>query len=446
MIQRRNTAGLSVLGLLPALGVMAALLLGGPVRAAAPPPPPAERPLFDEQAREQQFVTNPVRMVLSVVGTSSAPVTGRWAALATVYAGHHPRVDAWDLRNLLTNRYSRISLGAATAVLGGFRDGSPAPGLGAALAELATLGVGDYLGCWALQDTDVFHPLPKTVLGVVRDNTGLAVGTAEADTYDFVVVRAFYTSPRAFSTAVRKDLTYTHLMEDPERYRGEVVRVEGQLRRVNRHAPTWKADNEGGVRDLYEAWIFPESLGANPYCVLFVEWPAGLPRDVLGKEKINHPVTVFLDGYFFKRYRYDAARNGGTRDVPLVIGHSLVVVDKPDVLAETKTHFRSLVYVFLILIAAVLFGVLGMTYWYRRSDNEIRRRLLQTRAPEFILPPPDAVPVAPLVSPTVRPPVGPGVGARINLPPDRIERLGERPREPGGGDAPDRPPEEGAGS
>jgi hypothetical protein len=447
MFQRRNTAGLSVLGLVPALAVVAALLLAGPARAAAPPPAAvAERPLFDDPAREQPFVTNPVRMVLSVVGTSSAPVTGRWAALATVYAGQHPRVDAWDLTNPLTQRYSRIPLGAASAVLAGFPNGLPAPGLAAVLGEFGTLVTGDYLGCWALQDTDVFRNLPDGVLRVVRDNTGLSTGTPEAESYDFVVVRAFYTSARAFAGAVRHDLTYTHLMEDSERYRGEVVRVEGLLRRINRHPPTWRADNEGGVRDLYEAWIFPESLGAHPYCVLFVEWPAGLPRDVLGKEKINQPPTVRLDGYFFKRYRYDAAKNGGTRDAPLVIGHTLVVLVRPDELAETKSYVKSLVVVFLVLVAGVLFGVLGLTYWYRRNDNAIRRRLLQARAPEFILPPPDAMPVAPLASPLSRSHSNPSFGSRFNLPADRSERLGDRPREPGGGDEPERPPDEGAGS
>jgi hypothetical protein len=437
MTQRRDIAGLCLWGLV-ALALGAALALAGPVFAAAPPP--RQAPLFEDEAAHQ-FVTNPVRMVLSVVGTSAAPATGRMSAVATVWAGQHPRVDAWDLTNPLTGRYSRISLGASTLVLNGLG----APGLGSALTQLATLQTGHYLDCWTLEDTDLFRALPPEILKVITDNTGLSTGNTEAFAHAFVLNRANFTSAKAFRSAVRTDITFTHLHENPERYRGQVVRAEGLLRRINRYDPNFEAA-QNGVNDLYEAWIFPESLGSYPYCVQFTEWPAGLSRDLLGKDKIDQAISVRIDGYFFKKFRYQGSKNGGTREAPLVIGHTLRILECPDVLTETKGWVRSLVLVFLVIVAGIIFGVVGLTYWYRRSDNDIRRRLLRARSPEFVLPPPDAMPVAPLAGPMGRPLRGATTPPpRFDLPAERHERF-ERYREPGGGEAPDRPTEEGAGS
>jgi hypothetical protein len=436
---RQNTPGWWLKGLQPALAVVAALLLAGSVEAAAPPPPaPKAAPLFE-------FRTVPVNMAQVVVGASTAPRTGQLGAAAAVFAGDHPHVKAWDLKNPLTSRHSRITIGATTLVLNGFRCGPGAPGvgLGPALAELVTLRWGDFLECWTLQNTDVFRPLPDRWLRHVEDNKGLFIGTPEASVYAFVLNRAWFTSPKAFASAVRPDITETHLDEDPERYRGKVVRVEGRLVRINRHDPPWEA-RQGAVSDLYEAWIFPANPGASPCCVLFVEWPTGLPRDVLGKQKLNRVITVRLDGYFFKKYRYQGARGqNNVRFAPLVIGHTLSILPLPVAEGvETKAWGRSLVLGFLVVFAALLFGVIGLTCWYRRSDNDIRRRLLRARTPEFILPPPDAMPIASLVT-AGRPTFGPATAPpRSNRSPGRIDR----PREAGGEDSAGRPSDEGAGS
>jgi len=444
MIQRRNTAGSSLLGLLPALAVAVALVLAAPLgvsTARAVAPPPRQKPLFEDPAQQQEFHAQPINLATAVVGLNLVPQTGRLAAVGGVFAGKHPRVKAWDLTNPLTNRYSRITLGASTLVLNGFHG----PGLGAIVAVRNTLMVGDYYGCWALESSDIFRPLPDAWLRHVTDGTGLSTGNVEAMAYEQVLVRAYFTSNKAFASAVRTDLTYTHLFEEPARYRGQVVRVEGRLLRVNRHQPTWRA-MEGCVNDVYEAWIFPPGLGSSPYCVLFVEWPAGLPRSVLGKDRLKQQITVSLDGYFFKKYRYEGKGDKNVREAPLVIGHSLTVPKQVETAGEDSDWGPTLIYIFLGSLAGLIFGVLGLTYWYRKSDNDIRKRVLQKRAPEFVLPPPDAMPVAPMV-PVPRLDRGPDTPPpRGNLPAAPVERLGERAREPGGGDSADRPPEEGVGS
>jgi hypothetical protein len=447
MIQRRNIAGLFVRGLIPALAIVVALLLAGPAGAAAPPPKPLQeapgpKPLFDDRDRPD-FQTDPVRMALAVIGASTSPTTGPMGSLAVTYAGEHPRVAAWSLKNALTNRHSRISLGAATLVLSGCDNG-----FGSALTKLATLLVSQKLDCWSLQDTDIFRPLPRRWLRIIKDDKEIL--NHENDVYSAVLVRAYFTSAKAFASAVRTDITLTHLLEDPESCRGAVVHVEGKLQKINRHDPPWLAGAgpNGVVNDLYDAWI---SVGPALYRVVFVEWPAGLSRDLLGKEKIAEPPTVIANGYFFKLFKgfqFTINRRHVERDVPFLVTHTLEIpapeapVEKSD---SSSVWLKKVIYGMLGLFIAVVFGVLGLTYWYRKHDNDIRKRLLKARAPEFVLPPPDATPVAPL-APPVRPAIE-HTPPRFDFPSGPTHRTGDRPREQGGGsDSPDRPPDEGAGS
>jgi hypothetical protein len=266
--------------------------------------------------------------------------------------------------------------------------------------------------------------------------------------YARVLLRANYTSSRALRGAVRKDVTYSHLSEDPARYRGGVVHVAGRLLRVNRYAPPFEAA-DAGVNDVYEAWVFPEQLGANPYCVVFTEWPDALPRDLLGAAKIDRPVQVAIDGYFFKKFRYKSNdRRGNERDAPLVIGHGLVVLSASggDRSPESVAWLKTMLWVFAGVVLALILGVVGLTYWYRRADSRVRRRIL-ARMPEFALPPPDAPPVAAPVAPLARPVRG---GERPVPAPHRIRHSGgggdrgEGRSENGGNGKTEHPPDEGA--
>jgi hypothetical protein len=419
-----------------------------PAHAAAPPvglpEQPAPGPLFNGD----DFHADPVRLALAVLAGSSSP-TGPFSAAAVLSAGDHPAVRAWQLGGVLTNRYTRRSCGASSLCLSGFA--GQVPGLGAFNA-LATLTVGHYLDCWALRDTDRFHALPKEWLEAINDNRGFTVGGLEAEVYSRVLVLSNYTSNKAFHQALQADIGYTHVFNFPDENRGKVVAIEGKLKRVNRFPPPPEAA-AAGVCDLYEAWIFSEKLTTNPYCAVFTEWPAGLPRGLLGKESIKGEYTVRMDGYFFKKFRYKA-RPGSDgklieRDAPLFIGHSLVYLGK-DIPPEKRdnTWLNSLVYGIVGVFGTALAAVVGLTWWFRQSDNKVRKRLLQVRSPEFVLPPPDAMPVAT--------PVGPGSSSHGNvrpLPP-RIsfrtgssgDRGGEPPDEGGKRGSGDAPPEEGAGA
>ncbi|MFO0841885.1 MAG: hypothetical protein U0797_05715 [Gemmataceae bacterium] len=414
------------------LAILAALTLVVGARAAAPPPAMPERPAPGPLFNADEVHVNPLHLSLAAFGAATPPSTGRWAALGAVYAGEQHR--AWNLDGPLTNRHSRVSLGASSLALAGL---GPSAG---ALSALGVLEAGQQLDCWSLIDTDHFRPLPEDWLKVITDNEPIGAGGVEAEVYSRALIRANFTSSKAFKRAARKDVTYAHVYGEPARYRGTVVRVEGRLLRVNRFDPPHEAQ-EAGVNDVYEAWVFNEQLGTNPYCVLFTEWPAGLPRDLLGEGRIDRVVRVAIDGYFFKRYRYNANDPRGRElDAPLVIGHGLLLLGPAAADDGSATFPIKLVMgVFGAVFGGLIVGVVAVTYWYRRSDRRIRRRIL-ARMPEFALPPPEAAPVAAPVHPTGARPLR----RRMNLPAGYPNPTPGELRTPARRDKP--PPDEDAGA
>jgi hypothetical protein len=135
--------------------------------------------------------------------------------------------------------------------------------------------------------------------------------------YCYLVLHASEVPVDALAKAARKNITYAQLWDDPPKYRGEPIHLEGRLRRlVKMDAP--KGLHNDGIKTLYEGWIFPEDEGANPYCVIFSE----LPKDVETGEKTYYRATC--DAYFFKRYRYKSVYNE-TRDAPLLIGRTFAL-------------------------------------------------------------------------------------------------------------------------
>jgi hypothetical protein len=425
--------------------------------AALPAPAPAVAPPKRRAPEPPAFLQlEPWVTAAGVLGMGQPPQVGRLTALANVAAGQDPRMRAWNLEGPFFSRHNRRVFGASTLFLGGFYAAAGAPTAGVLLPTLATLAAGDYANCWRLLDTDVVRRIPRRVLKVVRDGRGIANGSLEVDAYVEFLVRAHYTSAKAFARAASRDITYAHLFNEPARYRGRVVHFQGRLKRINRYDPPPEAAAEG-VSNLYEAWLFNEHFGPHPFVVVFTEWPAKLPIDLLGEPKIDRVVEVSFDGYFYKKFRYKAidSKANTRRDAPLLIGHTLTVKRVPPAAGESNEWANTLLYVFLGLLAAVVFLVVGLTYWFRRTDSRVRDRLLASRG-EFVMPPPDALPVN---APDV--PSGKSAGgARLVAPlagravpaAQAGDRGGERPGQPPraggtsekGAQAPG--PDEGAGS
>jgi hypothetical protein len=204
----------------------------------------------------------------------------------------------------------------------------------------------------------------------------------EFQAYNLLLVRAHKTAAGAFAKGARRDLTFAHLFEEPAKYRGQIVHIEGLLRRLRKFDAARLAAKEG-VPALYEGWVFDAEYGYNPYCVIVTE----LPKSIQIGEKLDRHVS--FDGYFFKRYRYKAA--DGVRDAPLLIGRTLTPSASQGSAANARAPWLDsstpwLLIAFLaILLVTAGFGI-ALTLWFKRGDKKVRTRLDAARDAAFVEP------------------------------------------------------------
>src|SRR5260370_815927 len=233
-----------------------------------------------------------------------------------------------------------------------FRDVStqaPAAAAAAAAAKdpVGTLGIllaANSLSIWEAEATvpqekaaspaDKAPRIDPDLLAGIEDRAPVrsaAENYGEAQAYNYLLVQAAATPVAAFAKSARSDVTFAHLFEEPSKYRGQVVHIEGRLGRLRRFDAPRIAVRQG-VPVLYEGWIFGDAYFSNPYCVIATAVPksiplwqieqgkTGQPKRIWRGETLNHRVS--FDGYFFKRYRYKAG--DGWRDPPLLIGPALL--------------------------------------------------------------------------------------------------------------------------
>ena len=227
--------------------------------------------------------------------------------------------------------------------------------------------------CGAAEDSVVESAPKLNLAGRVRDRKPIPArqdDEEEALAYADTLAAARRSSALALTKAARRDLSYAQLWEEPEKYRGEIIHVEGRLRRLRSlDAPDFIA-SAYGIAKIYEGWVFePEIYGANPRCVLFTERPQGIEA----REELDEHVA--FDGYFFKLYRYRAG--DGWRDAPLFMAHSLKKILRPGRGKESMAAFSSgqLATAFLTVLAATAVLVAGLAWWYRRGDHRVRSHL-----------------------------------------------------------------------
>jgi hypothetical protein len=321
------------------------------------------------------------------IGAGAAPQAGPWCATIALLEGAHPRVQRWDFFGPLSIRSGRAQVGAAALFLHGF---APAPGLPLGLGQAALLQVGhsedEVDRCWTLIDTDVCRPLPKWLLERIEDGKPIFSGTLETEAFNEVLIQAHYTSAKAFTEAARRQLTFAQIFAEPKKFRGIPIHIKGDLGRLARHDPPPEAVARG-VTDLYEAEIFYDAQGLNPFVALFTELPPRL-RPFLGEKRLGEKkIEVSFDGYFFKKFREKAgdSKANTARDYPVFIGHSLVIatLPPPAVNDEWSSH---LMVAFVGFVLFVVVGIILLTWWFRRSDERARRRLAAVREAGLVLP------------------------------------------------------------
>ncbi len=63
-------------------------------------------------------------------------------------------------------------------------------------------------------------------------------------------------------------MTFAHLWNTPERYRGKVIPIQGRLARLRKNDATLAAQKQG-VRYVYEGWIFGPTEHSRPFWVVY---------------------------------------------------------------------------------------------------------------------------------------------------------------------------------
>jgi hypothetical protein len=195
-------------------------------------------------------------------------------------------------------------------------------------------------------------------LSAINDNT-FGISATEKAAYDELLEKVRRTPLQDLERTARTDFAFAVLMLEAERFRGELLTVEGMVRRCQPIAAT---STETASQ---EAWLFTADSGVNPYRVVFLDGPPGLPFG----DDLQPPIRVRATGYFFKRYSYATADDFHT--APLLLAKTLVVLQQ-SVLGTQRTTPRSRSLTLLavgILAAFLTVGVLVQFLGRRRSPR-----------------------------------------------------------------------------
>jgi hypothetical protein len=129
--------------------------------------------------------------------------------------------------------------------------------------------------------------------------------------------------PDLLEQGARRDLTYVDLWNEPDKYRGQLIYLQGYLRGLVPIEPTDdEYFNPLQLKTLYQGHLITAESHPNSYVIVVPGVPAGIP---MGK---NIAENVTFAGHFFKLWQYSAADNT-ERAAPLVIGRMLTWTPAP---------------------------------------------------------------------------------------------------------------------
>ncbi len=148
-------------------------------------------------------------------------------------------------------------------------------------------------------------------LSHIHDDT-LGIRFDEADSFFELLQQARQTSPDDLIAQVRYDVQHVNLLTDPERYRGQVMTVAGNLLRLTPFTP---ARNRQGLQTLYEAWIVTPDSAPRAYRVVTSQLSDRIPL------KDHAQLPVVATGYFLKQEGYMATN--GVEVAPVILAAAL---------------------------------------------------------------------------------------------------------------------------
>ncbi|MES2793460.1 MAG: hypothetical protein V4719_27860 [Planctomycetota bacterium] len=156
-----------------------------------------------------------------------------------------------------------------------------------------------------------------------------------------------------------KDVAFSQIWEQPDQYRGKLIRLRMHVRRVLHYTAP---ENPLGIKDAYEAWGWTDDSKSYPYVVVFSELPPGLPvgTDVRGE-------IVFV-GYFLKIMTFKAF--DVARGSPLLIGRARLAAPPVPIKKVSGSSAIMVIASIVGLIALAVFGIRHMLS-FRRVPTKV---------------------------------------------------------------------------
>ena len=156
--------------------------------------------------------------------------------------------------------------------------------------------------------------IPPGILEKVSDDS-VGLRSEEIGPYHQILAQA-RDVPNIYLETVARDAAFPVLQKQPDHFRGQVISIAGDLRRLMRFPIR---ENDQGITELYEALVFTSDSGTTAYRVRLTTPPGDLP---VGR-RIKPPIPVRLVGYFFKRDQYIVEKDLRVHSAPMLLAQRI---------------------------------------------------------------------------------------------------------------------------
>lgn len=162
-------------------------------------------------------------------------------------------------------------------------------------------------------------------------------------------------------------VSYLQLVGQPEAYRGKLIRVDGEIRGVEKIE--LDADHPLGFDAYFVLWIKPDDSGHTPYCVYSNKLPNGIENPADRFDTLKKPAEI--TGRFFKLRSYEATNNK-VEVCPLIIASSIQL--KPDFSVARSTSWKPPVWMWLLFFVTIPIAAALMAIGVYQSTKTKRRK------------------------------------------------------------------------
>ncbi len=200
------------------------------------------------------------------------------------------------------------------------------------------------------EDVEISSDYFRTV-----EDYSVGVRSSESDSFFQVMSHASRVPILELNAAAEINVAREALFSAPDYYRGQVIEIEGLLRRLEKVSAEL---NGYGIEDYYIAWIITPTSDNIPYRVAGLFADDELPVSDLIEKKI----PVKLSGYFYKIQGY--ASQSDLQLTPLFIANRITAAapaDMPISLTETSNPARWLFVVFGAVFMMAIWSVYRST-------------------------------------------------------------------------------------